>query len=130
MVSMEEQLMEAQNQLLECRKDEVKNAMKVDELTERADFYENLHNKEQKSLYEAENECAVLKTENKSLKIKREETQKELEKAQKELEKIQKELEEKQKELEETRAKMVDNTGTKQLVAVLFKRLGYKLTGR
>lgn len=94
-LSLEEQLIELQNRMLQQKQDEVKIKEKLDELTERADFYENLHNKEQEKLYEAECLCTDLK-----------------------------------EQLLETEKKSIDNTGSKQLVKTLLKRIRRKVIGR
>ena len=52
MPSIEEQLLTLQNRLLEEEKERAKIERKIDELTERADFYENLHNNERAQLFE------------------------------------------------------------------------------
>lgn len=109
MVTIEEQLLEAQNRLLEWQKKEVKNTMKVDELTERAEFYENLHNKEQENLYNAENECISLKDQNRKLIA--------------EIEKVK-------KELEVVKSRNVENVKTKELISLILLRVRYKLFGR
>lgn len=61
---LEEQLIQLQNQLLEEKKVNIRNKGKIDELIEQADFYENLHNHEQKELYELQKENELLREKN------------------------------------------------------------------
>lgn len=130
MVSIEEQLLETQNKLLEWQKNEVKNTMKIDELTERADFYENLHNKEQRNLYESENERVVLKGKNKQLIIENEQLRNEVKDLQNEVRDLQNEVKDLQNEQEQTNVRIVDNIKTRQLITIMLKRMGYKITRR
>lgn len=134
MISIEEQLLEAQNQLLVYKKEEMSNAMKLDELSERADFYESLHNKEQRDLYEIENKYTALKGKLSEKRKEIDELVRDSEEKSKEIDKLVRDIEEKGKEIAELTRKLeersLDNTGTKQLIAVLVRRLRYKFTGR
>lgn len=123
MVSIEKQLLELQNQLLEQQKKEMKSQIKIDELAERADFYENLHNQEQADLYEAENQCAVLKNQNQQLKKESDEWQRKLENLQSENERLK-------KEIETIKLRDVSNMGIKRLFCLILQRVKYKFTGR
>lgn len=127
MISISEQLRITQNQLLECRKNEVKNDMKIDELTERADFYERLHNKEQEKLYESENKCVVLKTalEEKTEHLNRQ--KQECVALKQEYEDLKQEWDILQCELKEV---SVNHIRTVQLFAIIVKRMWHKIAGR
>ena len=119
MVSTNEQLRIVQNQLLECRKQEVKNDMKIDELTERADFYEKLHNKKQEKLYEAENKYLALK-------LEFEQEQENLNRHKQECEALKQELQ----QLKHQFYKMsVQHITSVQLFAIILKRLRQKIAG-
>ena len=123
MVSIEKQLITAQNELLEYKKNELKNTVKCDELAERADFYENLHNNEQRKLYETEEKCKTLEEANQNY----EEKCKILEddniryKEENEYFKIQ---------FGELREKNIENISTKRLWSIIWKRVKYKVIGR
>ena len=120
MSSIEEQLVDMQNRLLEYQLEEVKNINKLDEISERADFYEDLHNKEQKKLYEAEMKYSDLKIKTEQLEMKYSDLKIKTE---------QLETENK-KTIEEMLKKQVDNTTSKQLIGVLWKRMQTKLIRR
>lgn len=62
-LSLENQVVELQNQLINQTVNQAEEKMKLDEMVERADYYENLYNKKQAELYEAELETVRLKEE-------------------------------------------------------------------
>lgn len=93
--SLENQLVELQNQLIEQTVDKVKNKIRFDEMLERSDFYENLHNKEQKDLYEMQEKNKCLLDQIKSLN----------------------------KELEKAHNESVYNAGRKLLFKMLIKKI-------
>lgn len=59
----EKQIIELQNKVIEYEKNKIKENGKIDDISERADFYENLHNDEQRKLYELEMKYADCKLE-------------------------------------------------------------------
>lgn len=62
-LALENQVVELQNQLINQTVNQTEEKMKLDEMVERADWYENLYNKKQAELYEAELEIVHLKEE-------------------------------------------------------------------
>ena len=66
--NLEKQLVELQNKLIEAEKNAMSNKTELDEMSERADFYENLHNKEQRDLYDMEMKYADLKLQHEDYK--------------------------------------------------------------
>ena len=141
-LSKEEQMLEMQNALIKKRVDEIEQKEKLDKLVERADFYENLHNKERSDLYELELESVKHKDEIKALQDEKEALQDEKEALQDEKEVLKAEIE-KQKEqfqeqikkkleeqLQEQAAEKVDNIGTKRLIRIVINRVWHKIIRR
>ncbi len=116
MISVEEQLLNAQNELLEYKKNELKNEIKYDELVERADFYEHLHNEEQKKLYLLEEKHKVLEEEGKALEKCNED--------------YKNEIGELKKERNMLIEKNIENISTKRLLCIICKRIKCKIVRR
>lgn len=123
MENLEKQVVELQNKVIKYEKDKVDANCKVDEMSERADFYENLHNQEQRDLYNLEVEYA-------DYRLKMETSKREMEEAIHVLEKKNAELECKISEWEEHQLHIMDEFDGRTLMKMSLKKLKQKIVGR
>lgn len=139
-LSLEEQLVELQNRLICQKVDEVKEKIKLNEMSERADFYENLHNHEKRTLYDLELENVTLKDsieqekeklhdlelDNITLKDSVEQEKEKLHESELENVFLKDNIVKLKTRVEELEEKNVDQMGIKALFKILIKRIGCK----
>lgn len=104
-LSLENQVVELQNQLINQMVNQTEEKMKLDEMVERADYYENLYNKKQAELYEAELETVHLKEE---------------------VAKLEEEVVKLNERIEQLEKCNIETMGIKKIVRTVWKKCGKK----
>lgn len=107
--NVEKQLIELQNKVIHYEKNIIDHKTQLDEMSERAYFYENLHNHEQRELYDLEMRYADYKLEMES-----------------EIVRLSKEIE----KLQEKQLHILDEYDGRTLLKYSFKKLKKKLSRR